>query len=351
MAMTFISRILVFALTGALPAAGVAKEKGEVPPMKPVAVSASSEALPSEDSETLPSTRSESRAADASSSVSQAAGQAVLLRYQFQPGEVLRYRMTQIGKLRAEVEDTAEENVTQVDQLRHFEVRSVDENEKASIVMRFESVEMSVARNDGPPVIFHSGMAPDEVPRLFQATAYRLREKAPDFVVLPTGRPADADGQEILRFSDRECEDIERQEQAKVHLMMPLPVAKVRPGDSWKFYRVVKVRVTKEIQREIRLLTSWHLESVVNGIAKITFATSPAAKVRTPSVWAQLIEATPKGHVLFDVEGGRLLRRVSRNDRSVYNALGRNTVLTTSRETIEQLLPQKKQVTKRFSPP
>jgi len=259
----------------------------------------------------------------------------VLLRYQFRNGDVLRYRMTQVGTMKADREEASERNVTHVDQLRRFDVRSVDDSGQARIVMRFERVEMSVARNNEEPVIFHSKMPLEDVPRLFQTSARRLRQQAPVFVALPTGRPVNEKGEEIGAEED------------EIHLMTTLPEDAVAPGDSWKFYSVVKVRVTEEVQREIRLLTSYRMESFEDGIAKITFATSPALRLRSPAVRAQLIEATPKGYFLFDVEAGRLIKRVSRNDQSVYNAMGPNTVLTCSKETIEELQPEEDSVSRR----
>ena len=262
----------------------------------------------------------------------------ILLRFVFPEGDVLRYRKSEIGELKATLGDKTESTVTRADQVRAFTIESVDEAGKASIRMKFESVRMSVRGNDGQPVIYHDRMKSSDVPRIFRATAYQVRRGPVDFVARPMGPAMDVE--EAGRPNT---------EKSATHMdvAIPLPEGRVQVGDSWKSYAVVRVCIKEEVTRDIRLLTSWKLAAIDDGQAKITFSTSPLRQPRSPIVRGQLIDASPKGHVLMDIEAGRLTRRVIRNDKSVYHAAGPDTLLTSSRESIEELLPTENTVSRR----
>jgi hypothetical protein len=259
------------------------------------------------------------------------------LRYRFRKGDVIRYETTRVGELRIAVGTQSKSDVSRVKQVRRFEVKSVDESGAADLLMRFEFVEMSLQTNDGEPIVFRSNMSPEEIPRCFARVASKLTDAAPHFTVLPTGAPLNDDG-ELLR---------PKEEEQETRLMLPLPVEPVAIGETWKYYNTVKVRLSEDVNRGIRLLTSCRLRSVKDGVARISFQTSSVSHVKTPAVKALLIEAFPKGHVMFDLEAGRIVRRVIRNDNSVYGVHGPGSVLTTSAESIEALLPAAAMVSER----
>jgi len=251
------------------------------------------------------------------------------LRYRFREGDVIRYETTRVGELKMAIGEQTKSDISRVKQIRRFEVGGVDESGAADLLMRFEFVEMSLQTNDGEPIVFRSTMSPEEIPRRFARVALKLTDAAPHFSVLPTGAPLNDDA-ELVR---------PKEAQQETRLMLPLPVEPVAEGESWKYYNTVKVRLSEDVNRGIRLLTSCRLKSVEDGVARISFQTSSVSHVKTPAVKALLIEAFPKGHVMFDMDAGRIVSRVIRNDNSVFGVYGKGSVLTTSAESIETLLP------------
>jgi len=251
------------------------------------------------------------------------------LRYHFREGDVIRYETTRVGELRIAVGEHSKSDISRVRQIRRFDVTNVDDSGAADLMMRFEHVEMSLQTNDGEPIVFRSDMSPEEVPRRFARMASKLTEAAPHFTVLPTGAPLSKE-RELVR---------PKEEQNETRLMLPLPAEPVAVGQTWKYYNTVTVRIAEDVNRGIRLLTSCRLKSVEDGVAEITFRTSSVSHVKSPSVKALLIEAFPKGHVMFDIDTGRIVRRVVRNDNSVYGAHGAGSLLTTSAQAVETLLP------------
>lgn len=266
---------------------------------------------------------------DEESKESEASNDKYSLRYRFRKGDVIRYETTRVGELRIAVGQQSKSDISRVKQIRRFDVTEVDDSGAADLLMRFEFVEMSMQTNDGEPIVFRSDMAPEEVPPCFARMASKLTDAAPHFTVLPTGAPLNA-ARELIR---------PEKEQQETRLMLPLPAEPVVVGEAWKYYNTVKVRISKDVNRGIRLLTSCRLKSVEDGIAKISFQTSSISHVKDPAVKALLIEAFPKGHMTFDIDAGRMIRRVVRNDNSVYGVHGAGSVLTTSAEAIETILP------------
>jgi len=261
-----------------------------------------------------------------------------VLRHQFRKEESIRYRSMKLEKLCITVGQQSKTDVTRTEQVRQFDVNNLDESGRADLLMQFESVEMSRQVNDEAPTVYQSSMKPDEVPKMFALFAKRLQGKAPRFTVLPTGTPLNEDGEVIVP---------QAMDAAETRLMMPLPEQAVRIGESWKYISSVKVRIAKDVMREIRMLTTYRLESVDEGIARIKFTTSPTIRLKSTSVQALLIGAVPRGYCLFDVDAGRIIKRVARNNRSVYGVHGPESLLTYSAEAIEDLLPEDNNVSQR----
>ena len=130
--------------------------------------------------------------------------------------------------------------------------------------------------------------------------------------------------------------------------MLPLPTDEVAVDDSWKIEIPVKVRIAEGVKREVRLLRTYRLKSVEDGIATIGFSTSISTSVKNTSVIAQLIQSTPSGTIFFDIDKGLVTKRVLKVNRTVVGALGAaKSVLTATGITEEVLLPQDAKVTAR----
>jgi hypothetical protein len=252
-----------------------------------------------------------------------------LLRYQFRDGQQLRYVSDQESTVDAQAGGARKTDVSKVKQQRLFTVNEVTDEEVAHLVMQFEHVRMQIQSDDKPPVVFDTSMAADEVPKLFQQAAHRLGGSAAKYRLTTTGLTAssgDSDSAVETEFVDANS------------FLIPLPEAEVAIGDTWKVESKVKVRVTAEISRHVVILRTFRLKDVRDGIASISFDSSVMSRTPSVTVRAQLIQATPKGDVEFDIERGLMLKREIRFDQTVLGALGPQTVLASWGKTTERLL-------------
>jgi len=258
-----------------------------------------------------------------------------LLRYQFQPGDQLRYstvqKLTQTGIAKA----GRDVDNSEVQQQRLFTVKGVDDDGTAKVAMQFEHVRMEWQSGNDAPEVFDSKMSDDEVPRRFKESAHNLKKAAPTYTVSPEGSPVNEEGEEV--FPDG----------GQATFMIPLPDDAVPVGHSWKTNIVVKVRLDIKVNREITLLRTYRLKSIEGDIATIGFATSVATTVKSPTVKAQLLQATPQGEIQFDLKRGRLVKKVIRIDNLALGVLGPNSMLSAVGSTVETLVEDDAAVTSR----
>ncbi|MDA1230677.1 MAG: DUF6263 family protein [Planctomycetota bacterium] len=290
------------------------------------------------------------------------------LQYKFTPDQKLRYKMIEDVTLDAMQGEDRKVDVTSFEQRRVFTVSSVDDSGAARLTMQYEFVKMQRKTNDLPEVRFDTSMEDKEVPPEFKNTARELKGSAPQFWISGLGaalqesdsekgyapaarsvaqagnvivgdKPAafkEGDIKQAVAESATEPAEANANatpEAAKtssanaVTFLLPLPENPVAINDTWREVIPVNVRVTQEISRKINILRTFRLESVDDGIATISFRSSVEAAVKSPTMRSQLIKATPKGTLTFDIERGIMVKRELRYDETVLNAIGQNSVV------------------------
>ncbi|HQX49216.1 MAG TPA: hypothetical protein PLY87_06490 [Planctomycetaceae bacterium] len=299
------------------------------------------------------------------------------LRYKFLPDQKLRYKSTESVTLDAMVGENRKVDVTGIEQRRVFTVTSVDDANAAKFTMQYEFVKMQVQTNEFEPVVFDTTMKPEEIPPSFRNTARALQGSAPRFWISSLGSPlresdltnggaptstavaragnvtvtprkSESSASDIQQVSATTAEpnsqtpDSARTDKPEavtaVTFLMPLPEQAVEIGETWREVIPVSVRVTEDINRTVNILRTFRLESVENGIATISFRSSVEAAIKSPTLRSQLIKATPKGTLTFDVERGVMLKRVINYDEMVMNAIGQNSVVLCNGSSTEVLL-------------
>ena len=308
------------------------------------------------------------------------------LRYKFLPGQQLRYKNTEGITLDAMQGEIRKVDVTSFEQRRVFTVSSVDDAGAAKLTMQYEFVRMQRHTNDLAPVTFDTKMEAKDVPPEFKNTARDLKGSAPRFWISSLGaalqesnsgegyqqaeKPVAQAGNVIVDnksayetdggvkqavaesatntspitndVAETEETNIKKLIKAKsdsaITFLMPLPEHAVAIHETWREVIPVNVRVTEEISRKINILRTFRLESVKDGIATISFRSSVEAAVKSPTMRAQLIKATPRGTLTIDIERGVMLKREIRYDETVLNAIGQNSVVLCNGSSTEVLM-------------
>ena len=299
------------------------------------------------------------------------ASQTWQLRYMFQEGQKLRYQTSQKMTLMGTLREKKQIDTSELKQRRVFTVLSVESDGSARIAMQFENVWMRKQADNQQPVTFDSSMKASEVPEAFRQVARELKGVAPKYWLSSTGlslhtgahtasseKPAakaapgeeksinlvegDSDSNGIQLASASEPQTTPQEERNQTDpgsFLMTLPEKEITVGQTWKETIVVPVRMQNGITVQVSILRTFRLESVEAGVAKISFRCSIESPIRNDvTVAVQLIQATPRGTITFDIARGLMLRREMKYDESVFNALGAESLLTSTGTNTEELI-------------
>lgn len=119
---------------------------------------------------------------------------------------------------------------------------------------------------------------------------------------------------------------------------MLLPESATAIGGTWKEEFQVQVRGGENLQLPVQILRTYRLESVENGIARVTFRSSVQTPLRGTVIRSQLIQATPSGSFLLDISRGQMVRREFRWNETVIGALGPESILSSHGTQTDELL-------------
>lgn len=320
--------------------------------------------VPSEQPATAPVAAANSAAATESGTViatdtgdaAQPAAQTWTMRYQFHPGQQLRYQSKQQMTLEAQVGENQRVDVSQVRQVRRYAV-SETTGDLSRLSMQFEDVWMHRQVDQEPPVEFRSSMKPSEVPEVFRNVAHSLRGAAPIFQITSVGRAVapqaePAKAQKTVASPVDSATEVKSGEKSVAAVsprsgeadpgsfLMLLPETPVSEGGTWKEEFQVQVRGGQDLQLPVQILRTYRLESVENGIAKVTFRSSVRTPLRSTVVRSQLIQATPSGSFLLDLKRGLMVRREFRWNETVIGALGPESILASHGNQTDELLEE-----------
>ncbi len=262
-----------------------------------------------------------------------------LLRYLFEPETKLRYRSEESMTLRAEVGEQQRIDASRSRQVRCYTIQQVNPDGSARLAMQFEDVWMQKQIDDEEPVDFRSAMDPAEVPQIYRAVAHSLQGAAPVYDISVLGVSLSQDTNEETSSAGTTTNDSNSSESRSAgSFLMPLPEQQVGLGESWKEEFTVPVRGSRDLTLQITILRTFRLESVSEGIARISFRSSVKSPLRSPTIRSQLIQATPSGEFQLHLANGRMLSRTFRYSSTVIGALGPESLLTSVGTKTESLL-------------
>lgn len=255
------------------------------------------------------------------------------LSYKFRKGERLHYSVLQKtthDSRQKRRQQTVREKVVE---RKHYDVVEVREDGTFVLQTVFDRIQMDADFGPQKKVSFDSSKPATEDPPGFKA--FRRLTSKPQFNVTfaSTGE---------LRAVQRLIGATEKSNQAGkdgsgASYLVVLPDEPVAIGDTWKQLYTVRVPAGEKIVRRIEILRTYRLNSVEDGKARISYATSINSPVNDPKTLALLGRATPTGEVIFDIDAGRILGRTMKSDETILNAAGPNSLVRVISSRIEKL--------------
>jgi hypothetical protein len=242
-------------------------------------------------------------------------GPRYLLRYKFEPGETIRWKVEHKAEVRTTVNGVTQTAETQSNSVKVWRVTSVDEaKQQAKFIHSVESVDMRQVLSGRQEVRYNSQTDATPPPG-FENVAKDVGVPLSEFTI-------DLRGYVLLR-------DEKRQGVRPSHGEITVPLAdhEVAVGEVWSQPNVVTVKYKDGSPKQIKTRQDYKLVEVDKGIATIVLETTIVTPNNDPTIDAQLIQQVVDGRIRFDIEAGRVISQQTDIDKHVIGFQGDSSSL------------------------
>ena len=260
----------------------------------------------------------------------------VLLRYQFAPGQVLRYQISQDTQVERKVGDSTEKMTSRGNSIRQRKVVEIDSQGNAAVELSLLQVKLEATLPGSPPLVFESDK-PDQASPAF--AKYRRVVGRPLAVIklAPNGTVLD---QKPLLQDEAAQAMVTRNGQ----LALPLPAEPVAVGASWRHNFDVDLRLPTGEVRKLAMQQIFTLAQVQRDIATLEYKTAILTPLNDPALEAQVVQYQPEGRVEFDIRRGMVLTQELAVDKTVVGFAGGTSAMRILDRLTERLMPDGKQI-------
>lgn len=257
------------------------------------------------------------------------------LRYRFKTNDVVNYEVAHTMEITTRKDETSETASNESHAEKHYRVVSVDRDGNAILELMIDRVRMSARFGEADPVVFDSDK-PSETPRQFAHVQKTVGQPLARIKVSASGEMLSVvDLLPELKAGESGDSDATRS------FLIVFPERPVRVGDTWKDDPNPQVRVTvgKSLTRDVEVLRRYELVSVEGNLATIHVRNTVITPVRDPAIRAQLIQRSPEGEIVFDLENGLLVSRKMTIDKTEIGVFGDNSSMQAVSRRTETFIP------------
>ena len=247
------------------------------------------------------------------------------LRYHYQLGETLHYKVVHQVTVDTQVEETSQTNKSHSVSLKKWQVRDVSADGDTTFAHSIAYVNMWT-ESSGREITRYDSRDDKAPPPQYEHVAKMLGK--PISVVTIN---------EIGEITHRE-DQVKQIDLGTGGLTMPLPARRVRIGDEWSVPSHVTVRLRDGRFKTIKTRQRYRLENVQAGVATISLQTQVLTPVEDARVKSQLIQKLSQGTIKFDLDAGRMLSKTLDWDETVIGFNGPRSNMSYLARMTEQLV-------------
>lgn len=234
-----------------------------------------------------------------------------LLRYQFKPGETVRWRVVHLAKVKTTVGGTTQTAETVSKSIKAWTVTDVTDAGSATFEHKVEQVDMR-SKVTGRQEVTYNSNTDEEVPPGFANVADSVGKVLSLITLNDCGEVIDRKNEHTATTNPNEGQ-----------VTMTLPEEPIAVGETWSFPYEMMIPTNNGTVVKIKTQQKYSLERVKNGVATIHMATVILTPVHDPAIEAQLIQRQTEGTIRFDIEAGRVLSQQMDLDKRVVGFAGK----------------------------
>ncbi len=260
-----------------------------------------------------------------------AAGKKYDLKYKFTAGETLRTKITHTSDVHTTIKNTHESATSRAESEKVWRMINVSPQGEATFIYSVDYVVMRGKVGDYAEVVYDSRK--DIVaPEVYKGVAKTIRLPIAEITLDQRGRvvkretklkdaPANVSGGSVT---------------------LPMPKEPVAIGHAWYDDFKISVKVDgaagQKIDREINARQKYKLESVTDGIARISVVTQVLDPALPAAVDVQLVQRILIGDVRFDIAKGRMVSQSMKVDGSVIDFHGAGSLMKCKMQIQEEFV-------------
>jgi hypothetical protein len=233
------------------------------------------------------------------------------LRYQFHPGETLRWNVEQRTQMRTSVSKSTQDAETASFSQKTWRVKEVRPDGTAVFEHSVGWVDMR-QKLSGSPEMHYDSRTDKVAPPGFQDVASAVGVPLSTITLDPQGK--------IVKRERRAVKGSSTQEAGEITL--PLPAEPIAVGHTWSQPCDIDVPLPTGGVKKIKAVQQFKLEGVQTGVATIAISTQILTPLTDPAIEAQVVQREGQGTVRFDIDAGRVLSQRRDTDKHVIGFRG-----------------------------
>jgi hypothetical protein len=262
-----------------------------------------------------------------------------LLRYQFQPGEVVRSKVTHRATVETTIAGSTQTADTLSTSIKVWRVLKVEDDGRVVFEHAVESVDMR-QQMSGRQEVRYNSQTDQAAPPGFEEVAKLIGVRLSVVTIDQAGN--------IL---GREDHHKSAQGLGGAQMVVPLPSEPVPVGHVWTVPDEVVLTLEDNQVKRIKTRQRYELEKVQHQVATIAVETQVITPVNDPKIRAQLIQRLSRGSIRFDLDAGRVLSQQTDLDERVIGFSGPDSSLRYLTRFTEELIPSQRTATRRQAQP
>lgn len=236
----------------------------------------------------------------------------VKLRYQFQPGQIVRYDVSINDDYKIQVGNSEDKPYSHQTSIKNYQVKSVEPDGSAVLELTIESVKLEIHQN-GDTFQYNSitDVDPKNQP-VFQAMSHLVGKPHLQLRMSTRG--------EVSAFVPLVPGDQvpDNPGQVAFDVLLHLPEEPLAVGESWKEDFELKLPIPDSpLRKTIRMQRQYTLQQLEGPRATIELQTKILSILDSTDLEMQLLRRQPGGTVVLDLERGLLISKNLKQDNQV----------------------------------
>lgn len=218
------------------------------------------------------------------------------LRYQFKPGEQIRWKVEHVATTKTQIAGTNENTSSRTQSIKVWKVKHVDNIGNITFEHSVESTSLWQKIGENEPIAYDSKVD-KEAPEQFASAEEMIGKPLAEVTISPTGKIVRRDSEKSqINFGVGD-------------LCTPLPEQPVPVGHRW-FVPTEFDAVDDDGKRlKLKARINYQLAKITDGAAIISFRSEVLTPIENDKIRSQLLQKLNDGYVAIDLNKGRLVSK------------------------------------------